>query len=82
MYQHIEWSINVKRHKTKLIGMQQEQNQTSIWELDLSKGVLFRRYYDALGKIKNKQFGHDYRDDHDRQNYLIILSKLVKRDGW
>jgi len=45
-------------------------------------GVLFRRYYDALGKIKTKQFGHDYRDDHDRQNYLSILSKLVKRDGW
>jgi len=54
--------------------MQWEQNQTSIWELDLSMGVLFCRYYDALGKIKIKQFAHDYRDDHDRQNYLSILT--------
>ena len=61
----------LKDKEVKLTDKQWEQNQKDIWELDPSTGVLFRRYYDRLGKIKTKQFTHD-------SNFEVEFKPLLK----
>ena len=68
----------LKDIEVKLTDIQWEQNQKDIWELDPSKGVLFRRYYDALGKIKTKQFNHDSNLEVEFKTLLKLADECLE----
>jgi len=63
----------------KLTDIQWEQNQKDIWELDPSAGVLFRRYFDALERIKTKQFTHDCNLEEEFKPLLKLADECLER---
>ncbi len=69
----------LKDHNAKLSDNQWEKNQKDIWELDPSIGVIFRKYYDELNKMKNKQFTHDSDLDLEFATSLKLAKECLNK---